>query len=655
MNGPGAATKGRVLAVDDQEENLELLDELLGTEGYEVLLARDGVEALSTVEENDVDCVVLDVMMPRLDGFEVCRRLRGDPRSQLLPVVILTALSSVQDKVQGLDAGADDFLNKPLRREELLARVRSLVRIKRLRDELDTSESVVFTMVQALESKDPQDAGHSERVAAASMAVARRLGLPPREREAVAKGAMLHDIGKLGVPDDVLRAPRPRPAEAEALYRQHPELGERILLPLRSLVVARDVVRHHHERLDGSGYPDGLYGPEIAVPAQIVMVANYYDDLLRCDGLGHKDAGERLRAAAAEGLFARDVVEPFLESGAMVIASGDWEADAWSELVPLAELSRGGTVLVGDDTPANREMFADVLGEAGFQVVTVADGTSVLSAISEGGIDLAIVDLRMPGLDGFTVCERLKKDPETEFLPVVLVTAYGEATDRARGIEVGADDFFSLPLNRLELTARVRSLMRLRMYSRDLEDHHDVVLSLASVLEAKDPYTRGHSARVGDLASRLGREIGLPDRECELLRLAGLLHDIGKVGIPGWIINKPGRLSHDEFLTVMSHPGTGESLCRPLKTIQAILPYIRHHHERFDGRGYPDGLTGDAIPVGARVLALADAFEALTADRSYRKRMTSEEALGLLARETAEGHWDPQYLPALERMVKDGV
>lgn len=643
--------RGRVLAVDDQEENLELMEEILGQAGYRVSLARSGNEALTRSDETDFDCVVLDIMMPGMDGYEVCRRLKGDPRTQAVPVIMLTALSEVSDKVKGLDSGADDFLNKPVHREELLARVRSLVKVKRLRDELDSSESVIFTMVQALESKDPRSAGHSERVAAASMAVARRLGLGLREREAVVKGALLHDIGKLGMPDEVLKAARPLSAEEDAAYRQHPEVGERILLPLRTLASAREVVRHHHERLDGSGYPDGLFGKELPLTSEIVALTNLYDDLVHVDGLLPDVAAKRLLEEVHLERFHKDVVESFLETGAAVVGMpGETQPDAWAELQPLREIK--GTVLIGDDTAANREMLAVALEEAGFEVIEAGDGEAVLRVVADGRADLVILDIRMPLLDGLTACRRIKSDLETEFLPVILVTAYREGSDRMRGIEAGADDFLPLPVNRLELLARVRSLLRLRMYSRDLEEHQNIVLSLATMLEAKHPHRRGHSARVGDLVSRLAHEMGLATEDCEQLRVAGLLHDIGQVGIPGGLLEKPGRLTKAEFELVMEHPEGGERLCRPLKTIQSVLPFIRHHHERLDGTGYPDHLRGEDIPVGARLLALADAYDALTSDRSYRPRLAPEDALVVLAQETKEGRWDSRFFEALTRMIR---
>jgi putative two-component system response regulator len=309
---------------------------------------------------------------------------------------------------------------------------------------------------------------------------------------------------------------------------------------------------------------------------------------------------------------------------------------------------------VADDSAASRNALKGMLEDAGFPVVAVESAEAVLPAVMETKPDLVLIDSRLRGVDGFALCGRIKAQPETEFLPVVLVTAADERRDRGRSAEAGADDFLSVPVNRLELRARVRSLLRLRMYHRDLEEHQSVLLSLASVLEAKDPYTRGHSARVGRLAAGLAREMGLPAEECEQMHVAGLLHDIGKVGVPERLINKPGTLTEEEFLTIMNHPSDGEGMCRRLRTVRGVLPMIRYHHERWNGRGYPEHLRGEEIPLGARVLSLADAYDALTSDRSYRKSSPPHEALAILREETREGQWDPRVYQALAAMIGRG-
>jgi putative two-component system response regulator len=661
---PSLPEGGLVLVVDDQPENLELVAEILSEEGYRIQLVPDGEAALHAVAAEPPDCIVLDVMMPRLDGFEVCRRLKGSRPTRFIPVVMLTALSAVDDKVHAFDAGADDFLNKPVHANELRARVRSLVRIKRLRDELDTAEDIVVSMIQALERKDPRNAGHSQRVARRALGLARRLGLAGSELAAVGRGALLHDLGKIGVSERLLGSDELGGADLLA-YQRHPLLGEQILSPLRSFADVRALIRHHHERLDGGGYPDRLGGSELDLPTQVVALANLYDHARSRHGDG---AAPLLRQAARRGELRPDLVEEVL-----ALATDDQRGDGggdghagghggpaldvreWMAQLPAKEPARTGRILVVDDVEANREVLLDVLAAAGHEVAAAATGAGALQALADFAPDLVLLDVMLPDVNGFDLCRQLKERPGTEYLPVILVTAHFELRDRTLSARAGADDFLAYPIHRLELTARVRSLLRLRLFFQDLEEYQSVILSLASALEAKDPYTRGHSERVGFLASRIGGQLGMPEEECGCLLTAGLLHDIGKIGVPETLLNKPGRLSGEELLAVMAHPVLGEEICRPLRSARLALPVIRHHHERYDGTGYPDRLAGEAIPVGARIMGVADAYDALTSSRSYRDSLTSPEALQVLEHETRVGRWDPRVMAALRGVVDERV
>ncbi len=642
---------GRVLAVDDQPENLELLEEILTGEGFSVRLAADGEEALAAVAEETPDCIVLDVMMPRLDGFHVCRRLKGSRATCFVPIVMLTALTDVTDKVLGLNLGADDYLNKPVAQAELLARVRSLVRIKRLRDELDTSETIIFSMVQALDAKDPASRGHSERVAVTALRLARHLGLPAGDVEAIGRGAMLHDLGKIGVPEAALSPERRLTPELLAARRRHPEIGDRILAPLLSFSPVREIVRHHHERLDGSGFPDGLTGGELGLAAEIVALANSFDELI---WQGRAEAAPaELRAEAASGRFHRDLVEELLRQDATLPYRPETPLPDWQELLPVLPSGGRGRVLVGVDRRANREALSGMIEGAGHLVIAVESGPALMAALEAARPDLVILDLA--GTTTRDAVRELKRSPGTEFLPVLVCVDAHDQSERMEAVRAGADDLLPLPLNGLEVAARVKSLLRLQLYFRDLEEHQSVVLSLASALEAKDPYTRGHSERVGVLAARLARELGHPPATELLMRVAGLLHDIGKIGLPERLLNKPAALTPDELRTVLTHPDQGVRICRPLRAVQAALPLIRHHHERYDGRGYPEGRKGDSLPEGARLLAGADAYDALTSDRAYRRRLPPLEAIAILERERDEGRWDPVMLAALSALVRRGL
>jgi len=199
---------------------------------------------------------------------------------------------------------------------------------------------------------------------------------------------------------------------------------------------------------------------------------------------------------------------------------------------------------------------------------------------------------------------------------------------------------------------RIHSLLRIKEYHADLEETQNVICALALALEAKDRYTRGHSQRVGDLARTFALYVGLRPSDAERIRIAGLLHDIGKIAVPESLLNKQGPLTREEFMRVIDHPVIGEEMVRPLTTLSSVLKLIRHHHERYDGRGYPDGLRGDAIPYEVRLLSIVDAYDALTSHRAYRPApLTHEAALATLRRESAGGKWDPQMVEQFSAML----
>ncbi|MGE0639360.1 MAG: HD domain-containing phosphohydrolase [Thermoanaerobaculia bacterium] len=640
----------RILAVDDQPENLELLSAILTDEGYSVALAGDGIAALESVAASPPQAILLDIMMPRLDGFDVCRRLKSTRPTCFIPVVMLTALSDVESKVRGFEAGADDFLNKPFHRFELLTRLRSLLRIRSLRDELDSTEELIFSMVHLLEEKDPLTRNHSHRVAAIATAAGRGLGLESGRQRNLTLGALLHDIGKIGVPDSILLAPEgSRDAAATEAYRRHPELGARILAPIASLAGTLPLIRHHHERRDGSGYPDGLSGSALPLEVEILAAANFEDRSRAVAAPGAKSA---LLAEAGNGRFDPRVA-------AAVAKASDEIArlpalPAIDELLPAPTIEAGGQILVADDNATNRQLYRELLSHAGYRIETVDGGRAALEAYEAIKPDLVILDIRMPDISGEEVCRWIKADAASAFLPVVLVTAYEERGLRMRALDSAADELLIAPVNRLELLARVRSLLRLKIYHQDLVRHENVVLSLSAALEAKDAYTRGHSQRVGELATRLAQEMRQDAAMVERMRTAGLLHDIGKVAIPQSLLNKPGRLSPEEFAKVMTHPVVGWEICKRLRTAESVLDCIRYHHERHDGSGYPDGLVAEEIPFQARLLAVADALDALTSERAYRRRLTIDEAVELLAHETAAGKWDPEIFSALTSLAARG-
>ncbi len=548
-------------------------------------------------------------------------------------------------RILALERG-DQAVDDALGRVELLTRLRSVLAIRALRDQLDSTESVIYSLVAALESKDPRTQGHSLRVAALVAAVVEDLRLTGPDLESLIWAALLHDIGKIGVPDEVLETPAEhRSLDAHRLFQLHPLYSERILGPLTSLASALPIVRHHHERLDGSGYPDGISGHAFTPPMQVVAAANAYENFrLESPEASPETWAAQLRAEAAAGKLNPSLVEGVIRAETQLPEVLPEIVD----LLPVPSPAVGGRILIADDSVANREIYQEILTDAGYSVRCFADGDALLSAARDRPPDLVITDVRMPGLGGEEVCRRLKSDSRTAFLPVILVTAQIEAASKERALASGADEFLSVPVDRHELLARVRSLLRLGAFRSDLEQGESVVLSLSGMLEAKDPATNGHSSRVADLAVRLAQEMGLSEGAQATLKTAGLLHDIGKVAIPERILHQ-SILSRQDLELLETHPQRGCEILAGLHSVRDALPAIRHHHEQADGSGFPDGLAGDAIPLAARILGMANAFDVLT----LRTQLSAEEAIERLSRETQEGKWDPDVTRALETLHRE--
>jgi putative two-component system response regulator len=306
-----------------------------------------------------------------------------------------------------------------------------------------------------------------------------------------------------------------------------------------------------------------------------------------------------------------------------------------------------GTILVVDDDDGLRRLLERMLSADGHVVVTVNDGEEALATVRGALPDIVVMDVRMPRLNGFETCRELKADPSTRLIPVVLMTGMDDREDRMRAIEAGADDFLRKPIDIPELRARARSLIRLKRYTDELDSAEEVILSLALTVEARDPSTDGHCQRLSSYGVAVGRRLGLSDAELLALHRGGYLHDIGKVAIPDSILLKSGPLTREEQLLMREHPVVGDRLCGRLRVLSQVRPIVRHHHERWDGSGYPDGLRGDAIPLLAQVVAVVDVYDALTTHRSYKPAWPVERALAELRRQSQCGLWRPDLVSVL--------
>ena len=301
---------------------------------------------------------------------------------------------------------------------------------------------------------------------------------------------------------------------------------------------------------------------------------------------------------------------------------------------------RAPLILVVDDNQDNTLLMWELLTSRGYRVDTAGSAEEAEDKIDAQIPDLLLLDVVMPGKSGYQLCRQLKDDPETRLIPVVMITGLSDREDKVRGIEAGADDFLNKPIFPEELFARVKSLLKLKEFTDELDNAEAVLCTLGLSVEARDPYTEGHCERLSQFAGELGEHLGL-DRESLLaLRRGGYLHDLGKIRVPDEILKKGNKLTPEEWVIMKQHPLTGEAICKPLRSLKLVLPIIRHHHEHWNGTGYPDGLAENEIPALARVLQVVDVYDALRTARPYKPALTHEESARTMRDEAHLGLWD---------------
>jgi putative two-component system response regulator len=308
--------------------------------------------------------------------------------------------------------------------------------------------------------------------------------------------------------------------------------------------------------------------------------------------------------------------------------------------------SSPATVLVVDDAESVRMLFSQLLKTEGYNVLTAGDGYAGMDAAESHRPDVVLLDVRMPGPDGIEVCRRLKSATATRLTPVILITGLADSGDRIEGIEAGADDFLTKPVNPHELRARVRALSRMKQLIDQLDSAEAAFMTLALTIEARDPSTNGHCERLAHYAVKLGTTLGLTGDDLSALHRGGYLHDVGKVGVPDAVLLKEGPLTAQEFDLMRRHPDIGDALCAPLQSLHRVRPIIKHHHERLNGSGYPGKLRGDEVPVLAQIVAIVDVYDALTTDRPYRPALPHEEAVRELVEGVRKGQYNPRFVEA---------
>jgi putative two-component system response regulator len=319
-------------------------------------------------------------------------------------------------------------------------------------------------------------------------------------------------------------------------------------------------------------------------------------------------------------------------------AASDQDMSGWSirRQVPR--------ILVVDDNPGIATLMSQLLSMRGYEVVTAADAQQAEAEVRRQAPDLVLSDVRMPGKSGYELCREFKSDPATRLIPFVLITGLVDSADKLQGIEAGADDFLNKPVLAEELTARVKSLLRVKEFTDELETVDSVLCTLGLIVEGRDPYTEGHCERLALHAADLGRHLGLDRDSIVALRRGGYLHDLGKIAVPDEILKKGSDLSPEEWKIMKQHPVTGENICKPLKSLRLVLPIIRHHHEHVDGSGYPDGLRAGEIPLLPRVLQVVDVYDALRTARPYKPALGHDQSAQTMREKARQGLLDGELV-----------
>jgi putative two-component system response regulator len=311
------------------------------------------------------------------------------------------------------------------------------------------------------------------------------------------------------------------------------------------------------------------------------------------------------------------------------------------------------TILVVEDDVQIREVLTEHLTNLGYGIVTTASAEEALQRVEETTPDLVLTDVHMGGMSGIDLCARLKHDQRFQLMPVIIITGQSDLDARIAGLAAGADDFFAKPFNLLEIRTRVAALLRVKFLLDQLERAERVITTLSLTIEARDPYTAGHCERLARYAVDLGKALGVDEAMLKALWLGGFLHDLGKIAVPDRILLKKGALEAEERAVIQTHPVIGSDLVQQMRTLDSVRPIIRHHHERFDGSGYPDGLAGENIPLCARIMAVVDVYDALRTERPYKPVLSHEEAVDILWRETEAGSWDPQVARTFIGICRD--
>lgn len=607
------APDAHILTVDDNVMNLDVFCRILKDTQIRIDTAGNGAEALELLEKNSYHIVFLDHMMPVMDGIETLKIIRQKGLCENTPVIVLTANAVAGEKQMYLEAGFDDYLSKPIVSKLLKEMVRT-----RLPEELLRKSG--------------------------------KGSIPPAKEDHAAQEEEGGLIGQLGSLLDTAMG-LSYCCDDESFYQ------EMLTTYLKNRKV-EELGRCYQDE-DWDNYR--------------ILVHALKSTSLSIGAAGLSEQAKALETAAKEA----DI--PYIRANhEKVMAEYQNLLDSLHEIAGQEKAEKAVTgggenkpsVLVVDDDIMNLQIAEKMLTD-GFRVYTVDSGEKALDFLKSQIPDLVLLDIHMPDMNGFAVLERMRADRVFREIPVIFLTADDDQDTEVRGFQAGALDFITKPFVADIMLQRVNRILQLDRLQKNLQQEVEkqtkvaeerrrkverlsvqVMSALAATIDAKDTYTNGHSARVAEYAKMIAARIGKSEQEQTDIYYVGLLHDIGKIGIPGEIINKTSRLSDEEYAVIKQHPVIGSNILKNISEMQDIGVGARWHHERYDGRGYPDRLAGEDIPEVARIIGVADAYDAMTSKRSYRDVMPQEVVRGEI--EKGKGtQFDPQFADVLLRMIDE--
>ena len=597
-----------VVVVDDDIVNLKRTGMILSGKGIHATAVKSGKALLDFLRSNTPDLILLDVLMPEMDGMETLRRLRELPGPAAeIPVAMLTADEQPDTRDVCMRLGAVDFIRKPYDADALVSRIRDILGQDASREE-------------PADNKPEQD-GKTELEAVAAYL----------ENQEVPEGRVW--MGREILKNTFRYMLR-------YMERYH-GIAFQVLFTVKP--VREDVPREERDRI-----MDAFRGSLQQLLRISDMMCEIGDNrLFLFLPEAHDYDIDRIISRLLEAWKRSDDSRKAI----VTYEAGEVRPDGRVKETEKAEYN----IVVVDDDPVNLKLAMRALESDDFRVTALASGEALLEYVAEHTPDLILLDILMPGMNGFQTVERLRGSRKDQSeIPVILLTADDNREMEMQGLQLGATDFIRKPFLPEVLALRVRHVVELGRLQRDLTQEVDrktkenaslslrVVQSLAQAIDAKDAYTNGHSSRVAEYAREIADRCGYSFRRQNEIYITGLLHDVGKIGVPDNIINKPGRLTPEEYEIIKTHPVTGEKILQSIRERPELAIGARWHHERYDGTGYPDGLAGNAIPEIARIIAVADAYDAMTSRRSYREVLPQEKVREEL--EKGKGtQFDPVY------------